>query len=231
MQKTVLTKSILMNTSSSLGITKLHLLATSPTLLADFYGNVLGFPILQNSEKEITIQIGNTELRFSQTAKYASPPTYHFAFNISKNKLEKAIKWANQRVEILSKAGQQIFHFKRIRAHAFYFYDPAGNIVELMAKRDLDNEARGDFGVSDILYATEIGLVVDDVLETAKKWQMKFGWGVYMPGSKDFIGIGDAYYSLIIVKKDRIWLPTLTHKAESFPVEAEVGDSRKILFF
>jgi hypothetical protein len=44
----------------------------------------------------------------------------------------------------------------------FYFYDPAGNIVELIARFDLDNNTSETFSSHQFLSVNEVGLVFTD---------------------------------------------------------------------
>ena len=60
-----------------------------------------------------------------------------------------------------------VVDYSHWNAHSIFFLDPAGNVVEYIARHDLKNSDTSSFGWPDILYTSEIGLIVDDVEATA----------------------------------------------------------------
>ncbi len=93
------------------------------------------------------------------------------------NKILKALEWQKARTPLLAipernrAAGYppEVVDYSHWNAHSIFFLDPAGNVVEYIARHDLKNGDSAPFGWSDILYASEIGIVVDDVAATAAK--------------------------------------------------------------
>src|SRR5690606_32649521 len=89
-------------------------------------------------------------------------------------------------------------------AHSVFFFDPAGNVVEYIARHDLANAAPGDFGVDDILYASEIAFVVDDVPGAAETLAEAAGAGLYRGSSDQFAAVGDELGLLLVMKRGRV---------------------------
>jgi catechol-2,3-dioxygenase len=98
-----------------------------------------------------------------------------------------------------------VFHFPAWNAHAIYFWDPSGNLGELIARHDLPNATTGTFTDEDILYASEIGIVVNDVPAMANWAQANLQFSPYRAASNDFAPIGNEHQLLIVTKKPRPW--------------------------
>ena len=67
-----------------------------------------------------------TELRFEPGPDVCC----HWALNVPPQRFEEAVRHAAERVQLL----EEDVPFPNWRARAAYFYDPAGNIVELIAR-------------------------------------------------------------------------------------------------
>ncbi len=188
-----------------------------------FYADMLELPIIGEDESCVTIQAGATRLRFARSAAQNNP-FYHFAFSIPENKLDKAIEWTRGRAKILTwhKTGRQIVHFKRWNAHAVYFFDPAGNIVEFIAHHTLDNAADGSFSPTDILHVNEIGLVAESVPKLVDELEAKVEVKPYQGWSPGFAAVGDPRGMFICAKRGRIWLPTKDRGARPFGVRVKL---------
>jgi len=212
-------------------------LAVKPDRLGDmrsFYQEVLNLPVIADDPRSLTIRAGGTQLSFYADVAGGSP-FYHFAFNIPENKLESAIEWMSTRAPLLKrKDGSPVVHFRWLDAHSIYFRDPAANLLEFIAHHALKNARPGDFKVTDILYASEIGLVTDDVPALAAELDTKLNLTNYHtklgePVSDTFRPIGDPYGFFIVVKHKRKWLMT-DDPAGLFPVGAELhGGARRQL--
>ena len=88
-----------------------------------------------------------------------------------------------------------------------YFLDPAGNILEFIARHTLKNEAPADraFSEHDILCASEIGIVAPDVVETADQLCEAVKIERYHGGDENFTAAGDEHGLFIVVKTGRRW--------------------------
>jgi len=191
-----------------------------------FYNDVMNLPLTSEDANSVTFQAGRTRMKFYADSN-GSSPFYHFAFNIPENKLGKSIDWLSGRARLLKdQRGNHVVHFKWLDAHSVYFYDPAGNILEFIAHHPLKNGRPGNFDVEDILYASEIGLVTDDVPRLGSELDTKLGLTNYasvhhQPASDVFRPIGDPYGFFIVVKQKRTWLMT-NDPARLHPVTAAI---------
>lgn len=136
--------------------------------MKDFYIETLGFPLLSESETHFRIGIGSNELEFS-TKGVVGEPYYHFAFNIPGNKFKKAKSWVKERVLLNVHDGEDEVFFSHFPAYAFYFDDPAGNIVEFIARPEIYQKEEGPFTIDDVLTISEIGLTVADAISAGEK--------------------------------------------------------------
>ena len=94
----------------------------------------------------IVATAGKSKLIFEETDIDVNP-YYHFAFNIPSNKFEEAFEWMKQKVELLwlEDYKSYIADFVNWHAKSFYFLDPAGNILELIARFDLNDTVEEKF--------------------------------------------------------------------------------------
>lgn len=176
-----------------------------------FYQDVLGLSILEKKSESISIQAGNSVLKFIENPEFNS--VYHFAFNIPENKLEEAIEWCANKVDLLVIEDKRIIaNFETWNANAVYFYDNNGNLLEFIARHDLDNLHIKEFGPKSILNISEIGIVDENPLELGEELIEKHGLTFFSKNynSETFAAIGDDDGLLIIVKPNRNWYPTET---------------------
>jgi catechol-2,3-dioxygenase len=180
--------------------------------MKEFYHQLLGLPVVEESSHRLTINVGETRITFLKAPAEEKGPFYHFAFNVRENKMLAARQWQQQRTPLLPipetlrdpKYPDDVVHYRHWNAHSLFFFDPAENVVEYIARHDLNNAAQGDFGSEDILYASEIAFVVDNVAETALKLQEVAGVEQYKGASDQFAAVGDEHGLLIVMKRGRV---------------------------
>ena len=217
-----------LQTPSNGRISRLKLQSHRLPETAKFYRETIGLPVNVASDGSFTMTCGETLIEFHK-AEGESQPFYHFAFNIPHNKLDKAIEWMKPRHPLFVREdGSVVFHFERWDAHAVYFIDPSGNIVEFIARHTLKNDAPGSFDVRDILYASEIGVVTPDVDATADNLKRGLDLDNYKTASDGFAPIGDEHGLFIVFKVGRIWLAS-DRGTSVFPAEATVRGAAKPL--
>src|SRR6266508_493222 len=137
-----------------MNIQKLELLTVNLQAQRDFYTNILGLPI-ELTSSGLLVKAGVTEILFT-----AAPPdfdgAYHFAFNIPENQYYAAKKWISSRIPLLrDKSGKEDFESKSWNSDSVYFLDAAGNILEFIARHNLQNAVTRDFDSSQILNVSE----------------------------------------------------------------------------
>jgi catechol-2,3-dioxygenase len=193
----------------------LELLSGAPiSAMKEFYGKTLEQGVVEQRADRLTIEAGETRITFvsSSDTEGGRTPFYHFAFNIPENKIVQALEWQKQRTPLLSipernrAAGYppEVVDYSHWNAHSIFFLDPAGNVVEYIARHDLKNSDDSPFSFMDILYASEIGLIVDDVPATAERLKEWAAVPQYRGGSDQFMAMGDEYGLLLVMKRGRV---------------------------
>ncbi len=199
-------------TPAPLPLLGLRLQATRIDAQRRFYRDVLGLPIEREEAMSFSVRAGHTTLTFEEPMvidEPNNPPFYHFAFNIPENRLEQALEWTRNRVPVIARAdGREIHHFEAWNAHAFYFLDPSGNIVEFIARHTLPNAALKPFGPECIGDVSEIGLVATSVAAVVDQSKAMLGVSPYLGRrSDDFTALGDERGLFIVVPAGRPWFP------------------------
>jgi catechol 2,3-dioxygenase-like lactoylglutathione lyase family enzyme len=189
--------------------------------LADFYGRELGIDLAMCSTDRLSFAIGETAIEF---VAGSGEPFYHFALLVPGNRFDEALEWASVRTEPLPdpESGEILFDFDNWGAHACYFQDPAGNIVELIAHRGIgETGAHGAFRPTELVGLSELGLVGDPLAmagRLAEQLALVLWHGtVEEPGRLAFMG--ERARTLLLSPPGRGWLPT-RRAAEPHPAEA-----------
>lgn len=133
-----------------------------------FYTEILGFSLLREDKISFRIAIGSSELEFIEN-EAVDHPFYHFAFNIPANKFKEAKLWTKERVKLAVEDNDDEVYFENLHAHALYFYDPAGNIVEFIARHSVSEESSKPFSVTSILNISEMSLTVNDSIHASNQ--------------------------------------------------------------
>jgi hypothetical protein len=199
-----------------MNILELELLSDDILRTEVFYNQVLGLETIYKDSFCISFNAGATKLtfHFSQNVK----PVYHFAFDVPNNKLLEAFSWIEKKTAIMYVIPpDKIADFYNWNAKSFYFYDTNGNILEFIARNDLDNASRNPFDGKSILSVSEIGLVFKNVEEQCDELFDKYGLTPYskQPKLPKFIVLGTATGLFILVEENRDWYPT-DKKSKSF---------------
>jgi len=200
---------------------KLH--ARDLAAQAAYYRDVLKLPV-ETGDHFVRVTAGQSVIEFVPAASNTRP-FYHFAFTIPENKLTDAMAWLEPRCPIsnIRDTKEKIMDFKSWNAQSFYFDDPEGNILEFIVHHDLANGNSEPFSEKHILWESEIGLVVPNVPAAEREIEQALGLRYYRDHYPDFAPVGDLRGQLIVVKKDRVWLPTLDVHADVFPTEVALS--------
>jgi catechol-2,3-dioxygenase len=217
------------DSSAPVRFDEIELETADPERLRDFYRDVIGLPIVDESAHRLSMRAGASRLTFMQTTSVSLEPFYHFAFNIPENQLNEAKAWLESRVPLLAIKGtrQTTIEFKAWNAHAIYFHDPAGNIVEFIARHDLPNASPRSFSVDQLLNVSEIGLVTRNVPALSKKLRESLNLSVYKQATPTFAPVGNEHGLFILAKAGRPWFPERTQTAETCPVNITMGGSHR----
>ena len=174
-----------------------------------FYQDILGLSIIEKNSKWVTIQAGNSILKFIENSTFDS--IYHFAFNIPENKLEEAIEWCKNKVGLIIIEDQNVIaNFEAWNANAVYFYDNNGNLLEFISRHDLENASTENFSSKSILNISEIGIVTENPLELGNRLIEKQALEFFSKNtnSEVFSALGNDEGLLIMVQPNRNWYPT-----------------------
>lgn len=171
-----------------------------------FYGQTLGLHLVMDRRHAFAVQIGGTMVEFHVNDDSCH---YHFAINVPPGSIEAAHDWLAARTPILPRDADQIVDFPNWKARAVYFHDPAGNIVELIARDQLDFHPSGEFSKDHMAGVSEVGLPVRDMAWVVGRVQSETEEPVYWRGGPDFVALGDVEGLLLFVPSGQWdWLPT-----------------------
>ena len=200
---------------------RLRLHTTTPLkTMREFYEGRLGFPVPAEGEDTITFRAGTTEITFVEAERgETGDPFYHVAFNIPENKHAASKAW----LETSGVGVHKVAHFRHWNAHAVFFLDPAGNILEFIARHDLKNAASGGFDpAKDALCASEIAFIVKDDEEFSGRLRKALG----LPRFRGGPSLGTDHGILLVFERGRKWY----RPAETYPavVTIAAGDEEAV---
>ena len=205
-------------------IRELRIKTASLSNQREYYAHILRLPVIAEKTRWLAIQAGDTQLVFEQADGWQGK--YHFAFDVPENQFEAAREWIMRRTPLIKLDGNDSFDFQNWNAHSLYFYDAAGNILELIARHNQPNASSSPFTERSLLHVSEIGLAADDVLATVNSICDNLGVGVYDgEGSDTFTAVGDEDGLFIVVKRGRVWYPNTGIRADVYPVTVALADA------
>ncbi|WKA58974.1 serine hydrolase [Planococcus shenhongbingii] len=189
-----------------------------------FYEYQMGFRIVEEDDTSFTLAVGDSQLVFQASER---PAIYHFAFNIPGNQFTLAKGWASSRVTLNRQEGMDEVYYANFNADAFYFQDPAGNVVEFIARRHIDR--MGNFTVDSLLNISEVSITTKHVKEVGEQIEamdipVRGNKGIE-PHALNFLGQGDAF--ILLVAPKRTWYFS-KQKSEVHPLSIELMDGRQI---
>lgn len=153
----------------------------------------------------------STTLRFEAGPDVCS----HWALNVAPQRFEEAVAFASERVELL----HDEVPFESWRARSAYFFDPAGNIVELIARERAP-------GSELFLELSELGLPVSDVGAAVEFLESEVGLPHFSGNRQTFSAVGDDRGLFIVVAVGRPWLFT-DRPAPDHPLEVTIAAGRR----
>jgi catechol-2,3-dioxygenase len=155
---------------------------------------------------------GSSRIRFERGPEVCS----HFAVNVPPQRFEEAVQWARNRVELVD----DDVPFPAWRARSAYFFDPGGNIVELIARERAPGEDL-------FLEISEVGLPVADVGSAVEWLEGELGLPHFSGNRRDFSAVGDDRGLFIVVPVGRPWLFT-EEPAPDAPLRVTIESDRSV---
>ncbi|MCA0983206.1 VOC family protein [Halobacillus yeomjeoni] len=207
-------------------IDRVHLYTNRMDELKDFYIRKLEFELVSENDHSFEMKIGSSRMVFHSTLKNRQP-FYHFAFNLPSNKFEDAKQWAKAKVSLSKEEGEDDVYFDFLKSKAFYFTDPGGNIVELIARQSLSPvDKKEGFHPTRLLNISEMSLTTDDVLTVGRHLQ---GMGLPVREGEplemdtlNFLGETKSGAFLLLGPQGRRWIFSEQH-AETHPLKIKVN--------
>jgi catechol-2,3-dioxygenase len=201
---------------------RLEASARSMAALSRLYAETLGLPA-ETAAERLTLTVGHTTVELA-AARDDRRPFYHFALLVPGDRFAAAIDWLTGcGVTLLPgpATAETVFDFAAWDAQACYFEDPAGNVVELIAHRGVEEQgATGRFSPSELVGVSEIGLVVEDLPGAAETLASGLGLRVW-DRTGDLAFVGRQAHTLILTAGGRWWMPT-RRPGEVHPLEVAV---------
>ena len=192
-----------------------------------FYLKLFAVDILEESENHFTFQVGMTKFTFR---KSSTPYIYHYCYLIPSNKLDELIKWLDEKVELIETDGSIIHFHEHWNAKAIYFYDHVGNIVEFIARFNLNNKSSEKFSFNNILCVNEMGAPSKNPKKLNIYLENKLGTSIWKGDLNRFAVNGDEKGMLLLVNNEvkKNWYPTELFP-ESSPFEAQLTNNQRSL--
>lgn len=170
-----------------------------------FYRDTLSLTVVDETDNSVSFKIGHSIFIIEQKED-ATP--YHFAINIPANQEIEALKWLKAKVDIVKDGDNEIQDFDFWNAKAIYFYDADNNIVEFIARKNLDNASEFPFNQNSLLEISEIGVPTLDIEEKFKVLNEALGLEVFSGNFDSFCAIGgETGLFICINRKKRDWYP------------------------
>jgi catechol 2,3-dioxygenase-like lactoylglutathione lyase family enzyme len=183
------------------------------------YVDALGLEELDAPPAGLAVRVGRSTLVFEPGGW--SPQ--HVAFRIPASAYADALGWLGERTALLPNAeGGPEHPFPAWNAHAMYFRDPDGNVLELIAHHDLDDAYEPPFGPAGLLAIGEAGVPVDDLPMFLAELERRHGIRRWSGDGVGFAAAGDKHGSLIVVPRGRPWHPVPGSDATA-PLAIEVA--------
>lgn len=212
-------------------IIELEIMTDDLEATARFYAGTLGLPLIGSTAQARVFSVGDSLLTFRKSENMY--PVYHVAFNIPHDKLYEALDWVKDKTDpLILPEGGHVADFSDWNANAFYFKDNNGNILEFIARYDVEVEEDKPFDGQSLQSISEIGIVVEDPMSFASDLVVNqhLNYFVKSKPGENFAVLGDDYGLFIIVSHQRPWYPT-TIPAISFPTKVTVMQNEVVKTF
>lgn len=187
----------------------------------EFYSEVLGLELLDVNKAYFTVRIGETMLKFQNRQKEI-PSRYHFAINIPANQIEEAKIWLEEHVFLMldPKTADEIFTSAGLNAKSIYFYDIAGNIIELIAREGLSNSSES-FSLESLKCISEIGIPSGNVKQVSELLKSKLSLEEFNKESDELFSLGDSEGAFVVIQEKNLWYPT-PFESEGHPFSCSI---------
>ena len=193
-----------------------------------FYRDVLLLPV-KTTPAGAEVAIGSSRLMLSTGAAFDG--VHHLAFGILPSEFGLAHAWLARRVPLLQAGDSEvILGSDEWNSRSLYFLGPEGIILEFIA-RDADaSTVTGKGQNPQMLSISEVGIGVEDVLDSVATLSEKLAIPISYDCSSTFASMGSHDGLLIVVHRDRLWFPNKVSLPARGPltvrIESPAGKAR-----
>lgn len=199
--------------------------------MRNFYMDVLGFELLSQTDDVFEMKAGESVLEIKKY-HHNEKPFYHFAMNIPTNLFTSAKAWAKSKVELTREDDYDEVYFSYSDAHAFYFTDPSGNIVEFISRYSVSPKSEDSyFSAQNVLCISEINITTDEVRAFGNQLisngvPVRNGEEICEDGL-NFMGEHEAGSFLLLGPRKRRWIFS-NKESEIFPLSIVINQQLDI---
>lgn len=187
---------------------------------AQFYRDILLLPV-DVTPTGAEVVIGSS--RLTLTAGGSFEGVHHLAFGILPAEFELAHEWLARRVSLLQAGSSDVFFGgDDWKSRSLYFLGPEGIILEFIA-RDADASTASSNGETpQMLSISEVGIGVDDVLDTVATLSEELAIPTFYDYSNTFASMGSDDGLLIVVNQERLWFPNKISQPARGPLTVQI---------
>lgn len=187
--------------------------------------NIMDFEIIATEDTQFTIKIGRSELTFIETTEDAS---YHYAINIPGNQFTIMKEWLQQRYQLSKNGGVNQVYNPNFDADSMFIEDPAGNLIELIGRRNRD--FLGSFtreAFYDISEVTIVSQYVVDIGEQLQDINLPLQSGIEAnPKAINYLGKDDTF---IVLVKNKRKINFREQKLTTHPLEIILDNDKHLI--
>ena len=200
--------------------------------IRNFWENTIGCEVVNQTSTTFTIKIGTSLLTFKPNFTSLARPQYHFAILIPSNQIENCLAWLKNggkkkdgdEIQIWrgGETNAEIIQSPLYNSSSVYFADYGGNIIELVARRNLDNPEEGEFSSEMFKEINSVSMVTKEVRVAQDLISQNLGYQPVDRTTSGYKVMGNANGLINLVVQNRILPPTTTEQAYPFEMELVV---------
>jgi hypothetical protein len=205
-----------------------------------FWSKVMGFDVDSVAPNSFKVNIGFNSVTFINNSgaldtSSSITPKYQFTISIPSNQIENCYSWlldadpsnSSKIAEpakfwIDAESGAAIYRRNQYNSQSIYIKDAGNNIIEILARHDLNNTAEGEFNRGMFLGITEVGVVSRDLRKSAEALKAAFGVEEVVGSSNSYKPMGGPMGLLKLNIEGKIWTPTENEIAVGYPMTIRV---------
>jgi len=207
--------------------------------IRNFWENTIGCEVVKQTISTFTIKIGSSLLTFKPNVTSLARPQYHFSILIPSNQIENCLAWLknggkkNDGNEIeLWRGGEtnaEVIQSPLYNSSSIYFADYGGNIIEFVARRNLDNAEEGEFSSDMFKEINSVSMITKEVKLAQELITENLGYKPVDRTTSGYKVMGNANGLINLVVQNRILPPTITEQAYPYEMELVVQNPDSIV--